>query len=93
MRTLADLKEAIIHGAVKRIRPKLMTVMAAFMGLIPIMFAMGTGSDVMKRIAAPMVGGLVSSFALELVVYPAIFFLWKQRHLPKEDSAALLVTR
>jgi Cu(I)/Ag(I) efflux system membrane protein CusA/SilA len=78
MNTLADLREAIIHGAVKRIRPKMMTVMAAFMGLTPIMFSMGTGSDVMKRIAAPMVGGLISSFALELLVYPAIFYLWKQ---------------
>lgn len=85
MNSLADLKEAIIHGAVKRIRPKMMTVMAAFMGLIPIMFSMGTGSDVMKRIAAPMVGGLVSSFALELVVYPAIFLLWKQRQLKADN--------
>lgn len=81
MKTIEDLKEAVIHGSVKRIRPKMMTVMAAFMGLIPIMFSMGTGSDVMKRIAAPMVGGLISSFALELVVYPAIFFMWKQRAL------------
>lgn len=78
MRNERDLKEAILHGAVKRIRPKMMTVMAAFMGLIPIMFSMGTGSDVMKRIAAPMVGGLVSSFVLELVVYPALFFIWKR---------------
>ncbi len=81
MRTLADLKEAVIHGAVKRIRPKMMTVMAAFMGLTPIMFSMGTGSDVMKRIAAPMVGGLISSFALELLVYPAVFYLWKKQSL------------
>jgi Cu(I)/Ag(I) efflux system membrane protein CusA/SilA len=61
----------------------MMTVMAAFMGLTPIMFSMGTGSDVMKRIAAPMVGGLISSFALELVVYPAIFFVWKKREMEK----------
>lgn len=81
MNTITDLQEAIIHGAVKRIRPKMMTVMAAFMGLIPIMFSMGTGSDVMKRIAAPMVGGLISSFALELLVYPAIFYIWKKRGL------------
>ncbi len=79
MNNLNHLREAVIHGAVKRIRPKMMTVMAAFMGLIPIMFSMGTGSDVMKRIAAPMVGGLVSSFALELVVYPALFYLWKSK--------------
>jgi Cu(I)/Ag(I) efflux system membrane protein CusA/SilA len=81
MNSLEDLREAVIHGAVKRIRPKMMTVMAAFMGLTPIMFSMGTGSDVMKRIAAPMVGGLISSFALELVVYPAIFFMWKKRSI------------
>lgn len=62
MKTFADLKEAIIHGAVKRIRPKMMTVMAMFMGLIPIMWSMGTGSDVMKRIAAPMIGGILTSF-------------------------------
>lgn len=81
MKTENDLQEAIIHGAVKRIRPKLMTVMAAFMGLLPIMFSLGTGSDVMKRIAAPMVGGLFTSFLLELLVYPAIYFLWKNRTL------------
>ncbi len=76
MKTKEDLKEAILHGAVKRIRPKMMTVMAAFMGLLPIMWSTGTGSDVMRRIAAPMVGGLVTSFALELVVYPAIYYIW-----------------
>lgn len=81
MKTEADLQEAIIHGAVKRIRPKLMTVMAAFMGLLPIMFSIGIGSDVMKRIAAPMVGGLVTSFVLELVVYPALYFSWKRKGL------------
>jgi Cu(I)/Ag(I) efflux system membrane protein CusA/SilA len=74
-----DLVEAIIHGAVKRVRPKAMTVLAAFMGLLPIMWSTGTGSDLMKRIAAPMVGGLATSFALELLVYPAIYFLWKRR--------------
>jgi len=86
MRTEADLKDAIIHGAVKRIRPKTMTVMAAFMGLIPIMFAMSAGSDVMKRIAAPMIGGLATSFILELVVYPAIYFLWKRRRVASEGA-------
>ncbi len=79
MKTKEDLTEAIIHGAVKRIRPKMMTVMAAFMGLIPIMYSTGTGADMMKRIAAPMVGGLFSSFALELLVYPALYYLWKWR--------------
>jgi Cu(I)/Ag(I) efflux system membrane protein CusA/SilA len=77
MRTKSDLQEAIIHGAVKRIRPKMMTVMAAFMGLLPIMWASGAGSDVMRRIAAPMVGGLFTSFVLELLVYPVIFESWK----------------
>jgi len=77
MRSREDLHEAIIQGAVKRVRPKLMTVMAAFMGLIPILWSMGTGADLMKRIAAPMVGGLFTSFALELLVYPAIYYLWK----------------
>ena len=80
--TRPDLVEAIIHGAVKRVRPKAMTVCAAFMGLLPIMWSTGAGADVMKRIAAPMVGGLVTSFALELLVYPAIYMLWKQRELP-----------
>ena len=77
MKTEQDLEEAIVHGAVKRVRPKLMTVMAAFMGLLPIMWATGTGSDLMKRIAAPMVGGLFSSFILELLVYPVIYAIWK----------------
>lgn len=85
MNSDADLVNAIIHGAVKRIRPKMMTVMAAFMGLIPIMFSLGIGSDVMKRIAAPMVGGLITSFALELIVYPALFYLWKVRELKKDS--------
>ena len=77
MRTQADLEEAIVHGAVKRIRPKMMTVTAMFMGLLPIMWSIGTGSDVMKRIAAPMVGGVFSSFLLELLVYPVVYFIWK----------------
>ncbi|WP_306591550.1 efflux RND transporter permease subunit [Geothrix sp. 21YS21S-4] len=79
LRTTADLVEAIIHGAVKRVRPKAMTVFAAFMGLLPIMWSTGTGADVMKRIAAPMVGGLATSFLLELLVYPAIYYLWKRK--------------
>lgn len=77
LRSLADLREAIQHGAVKRIRPKFMTVATMFFGLIPIMFATGTGADVMKRIAAPMIGGIFTSFILELVVYPAIYEVWK----------------
>jgi len=82
MRNEQDLEEAIVHGAVKRVRPKLMTVMAAFMGLLPIMWSHGTGADMMKRIAAPMVGGLITSFLLELLVYPVIYFVWKRRALP-----------
>ena len=81
LKTLEDLKSAIIEGAVKRIRPKMMTVMAAFMGLLPIMWSMGTGSDMMKRVAAPMVGGLATSFILELLVYPVIYYLWKSKKI------------
>ncbi|MBP7603250.1 MAG: efflux RND transporter permease subunit [Spirochaetes bacterium] len=81
LRTRAELEEAIVHGAVKRIRPKIMTVASAMMGLMPIMWSMGTGADVMKRIAAPMVGGLATSFLLELLVYPAVYLLWRKREL------------
>jgi Cu(I)/Ag(I) efflux system membrane protein CusA/SilA len=77
----SDLDEAIVHGAVKRVRPKMMTVCSAFMGLLPIMWSVATGTDVMKRIAAPMIGGLITSFLLELIVYPAIYKLWKKRAL------------
>ncbi len=76
--TDAALDEAIVHGAVKRVRPKMMTVAAAFMGLLPIMWSTSAGADVMKRIAAPMIGGLATSFALELLVYPAVYKLWKR---------------
>jgi Cu(I)/Ag(I) efflux system membrane protein CusA/SilA len=81
MRTEADLEEAIVEGAARRIRPKLMTVVAMTAGLFPLLWSDGTGADVMKRIAAPMVGGLTSSFALELLVYPALFAIWKRREL------------
>ncbi len=81
LRSLAELDEAILHGAVKRARPKMMTVMAAFMGLLPIMWSTSAGADIMKRIAAPMIGGLVTSFILELLVYPAIYKLWKGHRL------------
>jgi Cu(I)/Ag(I) efflux system membrane protein CusA/SilA len=86
MKTFEDLKEAIIHGAVKRIRPKMMTVMAMFMGLIPIMWSMGTGADMMKRIAAPMIGGVFTSFILELLVYPPIYLIWKWRYEMKQGT-------
>jgi Cu(I)/Ag(I) efflux system membrane protein CusA/SilA len=81
LRTSGDLVEAIIHGAVKRVRPKAMTVCAAFIGLLPIMWSTGTGADLMKRVAAPMVGGLVTSFIMELLVYPAIYYLWRRRQV------------
>ena len=77
LRNIADLREAIVHGAVKRIRPKMMTVCAAALGLMPILWSIGTGSDMMKRVAAPMVGGLFTSFILELLVYPPMYLLWK----------------
>ncbi|MDD5678325.1 MAG: CusA/CzcA family heavy metal efflux RND transporter [Kiritimatiellae bacterium] len=81
LRGIADLHEAIIHGAVKRVRPKIMTVAAATLGLMPIMWSIGTGADMMKRVAAPMVGGLLTSFLMELLVYPAVFLLWRSRRL------------
>jgi Cu(I)/Ag(I) efflux system membrane protein CusA/SilA len=89
LKNTADLKETIIHGAVRRIRPKTMTVMAILMGLIPIMWSTATGADVMKRIAAPMIGGVFSSFALELLVYPAIYFLWRKRSLVVEKPVGM----
>jgi Cu(I)/Ag(I) efflux system membrane protein CusA/SilA len=72
-----DLREAIVHGAVKRLRPKVMTVSCMLFGLLPIMWSTGSGADVMKRIAAPMLGGIITSFLMELVVYPPIFAIWK----------------
>jgi Cu(I)/Ag(I) efflux system membrane protein CusA/SilA len=90
MRTARDLEDAIIHGAVKRVRPKMMTVLAAFMGLLPIMWASGAGADVMKRIAAPMVGGLLTSFLLELLIYPVVYYVWKWKFEMREGAAAWL---
>jgi len=81
LNTTGDLKDAIYHGAVKRIRPKMMTVTTTIVGLLPIMWGTGAGSDVMKRIAAPMVGGLVTSMLLELAIYPVIYYIWKSRGL------------
>jgi copper/silver efflux system protein len=79
--TLPQAREAVFHGAVRRIRPKMMTVVTILAGLVPILWATGTGADVMKRIAAPMVGGVVTSALLELAVYPAIYVAWKGRRL------------
>ncbi|HSN25886.1 MAG TPA: efflux RND transporter permease subunit, partial [Kofleriaceae bacterium] len=88
LRTRADLREAIVEGAAHRIRPKLMTVLTMMIGLVPVLWSHGTGADVMKRIAAPMVGGLVTSFLLELTVYPAIFAIWKRRGLSSVTKEA-----
>jgi copper/silver efflux system protein len=88
MTTLAELQNAIHDGAVKRIRPKFMTVACMFMGLVPIMWSTGAGADVMKRIAAPMIGGIFTSFILELVVYPAIYEVWKWNSEVKKQQVA-----
>jgi len=77
LRSLAELQQAIRHGAVQRLRPKFMTVATMFIGLVPIMWSIGTGADVMKRIAAPMIGGILTSFLLELLVYPGLYLVWK----------------
>jgi Cu(I)/Ag(I) efflux system membrane protein CusA/SilA len=87
LRSLSDLQEAIMHGAVKRIRPKFMTVATMFVGLVPIMWSMGAGADVMRRIAAPMIGGIFTSFLLELLVYPAIYEVWKWHFELKKELA------
>ncbi len=83
LNSLKDLKEAIFEGAVKRIRPKMMTVLTTMIGLLPIMIGTGTGSDVMQRIAAPMVGGILTSFIMELTIFPPIFYLIKKREMKK----------
>ncbi|HET9596712.1 MAG TPA: CusA/CzcA family heavy metal efflux RND transporter [Anaeromyxobacteraceae bacterium] len=85
---LADLQRAIREGAVKRLRPKFMTVATTFLGLVPILWATGTGSDVMKRIAAPMIGGILTSFLLELVVYPPVYQIWKSLELRRLAHAS-----
>jgi Cu(I)/Ag(I) efflux system membrane protein CusA/SilA len=89
LRSWNDLRETIVEGAAKRLRPKLMTVATMIIGLVPVLWSTGTGADVMKRIAAPMVGGLVTSFLPELTVYPAIFAIWKGRSLPPVHAAQL----
>jgi Cu(I)/Ag(I) efflux system membrane protein CusA/SilA len=86
LRGAADLEGAIVEGAAQRIRPKLMTVLCILLGLVPIMWSSGTGSDVMRRIAAPMVGGVATSFLLELMIYPAIFAVWKGREAGREGA-------
>jgi len=88
LHTLDDLRESIVEGAAHRIRPKLMTVLTMMIGLLPVLWSEGTGADVMKRIAAPMVGGLVTSFVLELLVYPAVFAMWKAREVNASGPSA-----
>jgi Cu(I)/Ag(I) efflux system membrane protein CusA/SilA len=87
MRDREDLTEAIVEGAAHRIRPKMMTVCAILFGLLPIMWGQGSGADVMKRLAAPMVGGVITSFVLQLTVYPSIYAWWKGRRLPARVPA------
>jgi len=86
LRTVADLRDAIMQGAVRRLRPKFMTAATMFLGLVPIMWATGPGSDVMKRIAAPLVGGILTSFLLELVIYPPVYQMWKWHAEVKRQS-------
>jgi Cu(I)/Ag(I) efflux system membrane protein CusA/SilA len=98
MNTPSDLHDAIVEGAVQRIRPKIMTVCAILFGLLPIMWSPTTqaGADVMKRIAAPMIGGVVTSAVLELLLYPTIYMLWRRHHLPDPqgpETAAVATNR
>lgn len=86
MRTVTDLRKSILFGAAKRLRPKFMTFAVTCIGLLPVMWSIGTGSGVLKRIAAPMVGGIFTSFVLELLVYPAIYELWRRKTMSKKDS-------
>src|SRR5258708_34080438 len=91
--TRADLQEAMMLGAVERVRPKMMTVVAITAGLIPILWSTGTGSEVMQRIAVPMIGGMISSTILTLIVIPAVYALIKGFGLPREPNAAVPVKR
>ena len=85
LRNLADLRDAIYHGAVKRVRPKAMTACVIIAGLAPILWSHGSGADVMKRIATPMIGGVVTSTLMELLVYPAIFYLWRSQAIRRQN--------
>ena len=93
MNTLAHLRDAIDHGAVKRVRPKIMTASVIIAGLLPIMWSDGTGSDIMKRIAAPMVGGVITSVIMELLAYPAIYYLWRKRRLGTKNNNELCIEK
>src|SRR5262245_49528798 len=81
LRSAQDLRQVVLEGAVQRLRPKVMTATVMLAGLVPILWATGTGSDVMQRIAAPMIGGITTSFAMELLIYPVLYELWKSREL------------
>jgi Cu(I)/Ag(I) efflux system membrane protein CusA/SilA len=88
LKNTGDLRDAVYHGAVKRVRPKAMTACVIIAGLAPILWSHGAGADVMKRIATPMVGGVITSTIMELAVYPAIYFLWRSRGLPGKNGPA-----
>ncbi len=90
LRNRSDVDAAVERGAVERVRPKMMTVTAIMAGLVPILWSQGTGADVMKRIAAPMVGGMLSSTVLTLVVIPAIYSLWKEHELSRREADTVL---
>ena len=90
MRNRDDLRDAIYHGAVKRVRPKAMTAAVIIAGLLPILWSHGAGADVMKRIATPMIGGVVTSTLMELLIYPAIFYIWRVRALRCEPAVTQL---
>jgi Cu(I)/Ag(I) efflux system membrane protein CusA/SilA len=87
--SIDELVAAVEHGAVNRVRPKLMTVLAIMLGLVPVLWSHGAGASVMKRIAAPMVGGMVTSTVLTLVVIPVLYYLWRRRGLGGRDEAPL----
>jgi copper/silver efflux system protein len=84
--TRDELHEAIVEGAAKRLRPKLMTFATMSLGLIPVLWSVGAGSEIMKRVAAPMVGGILTSFALELLLYPVIYAIWRERSLSRSTE-------
>jgi Cu(I)/Ag(I) efflux system membrane protein CusA/SilA len=90
LNNIAELTEAIVQGAAKRLRPKFMTFATMCLGLLPILWSNGTGAEIMKRIAAPMVGGIFTSFLLELLVYPAIYAVWRQRSFSRETAPVLV---
>jgi len=92
LNSTTDLRDAIYHGAVKRVSPKAMTAAVIIAGLMPILWSHGAGADVMKRIATPMIGGVVTSTIMELLVYPAIFFFWRQRGLSRNSKEMPLST-